>query len=145
MKNILLLFCLAIAVLLSATPLMAQEADKGSVFVVSVFTIDTQHDGSMSELDSLARMYADKVVRPNEKILSQKNMHHLYGSDQRDYVVITEYASWSDIEAATKRSGELIEQAWPDKDDRKAFFKAMTSYFLTHSDEIYKGIPHLDK
>ena len=72
-------------------------------------------------------------------------MRHASGSDSRDLVIITEYASWNDIDAAATRQGELMDTAWGDEAASKEFFKKFNKYFLMHTDEIYIGMAGMDK
>ena len=42
-----------------------------------------------------------------------------------------------------ERNGELIMEAWPDEDERNAFFDKLDDYFtMEHSDEIYATMPN---
>jgi hypothetical protein len=63
----------------------------------------------------------------------------------RDWVVISEYASWNDMDAANDMQNKLIEEAWPNEDDRRAWFAKFGKYTITHSDEILQERPDLTK
>lgn len=80
-----------------------------------------------------------------QKFGSQKNFRHYYGSDFRDWVVITEYKTWADIEAAAGINQELNKKKWPDDKKRAEFFRKVMKYFPTHSDEIYRELPKFGK
>ena len=125
MKKNTLNLILTICFLAVTITTQAQDEPEGSVFVVTTITVSTPEGGSMSELDSLSKLYVQNVIVPNEKIISEKTMMHYYGSDNRDLVVITEYANWCDIEEAGNVMGDLAKKAWPDDEDRKAFFSKL--------------------
>ncbi|NIR51505.1 hypothetical protein GWO43_23270, partial [candidate division KSB1 bacterium] len=103
--------------------------------------VDIPEDGTQAEFDEMMKEWAEKITRKNDKILNEWVMRHLSGSDSRDLVIITEYASWSDIEAAQKMQNKLMEAVWPDKKVRDAHMKKFGRYLVSHSDEIYSGIP----
>ena len=105
-------------------------------YTVTTWKVYVPEGGSMTEFNSLLQEYYDKVVSKNEFIISEKVMRHLSGSDMHDWVFITEYASWNDIDAASERQDELFEEGWPDEKSRQEFNKKFFSYAKTHSDEI---------
>ena len=140
MRNITLSLISAICFLLIASLTHAQDEPEGSVYVITTITVMTPDGGSMAELDSLNQLYLEKLVVPNDKIVSQESMMHYYGSDSRDLVVVTEYANWCDIEGSEDVMDDLAKAAWPDDAERKAFFQKWNSYFKMHSDEIYRGV-----
>lgn len=145
MKRVyLLLLAFVFAAFLFPQSGVAQD-EKGHYFVVTTWKLLPPADGSNAQLDSLFTVYHDKVVAKNDKVVSQKVMHHVYGDDMRDWVVISEYASWNDIDAAGDVSNKLIKEAWPDKAERQKFFKTFFKYVQTHSDEIYQDMPGLTK
>ena len=146
MKKRIFTFVLTIAVciLLLNSLSFAQEKEP-HFFVVTTWKTVMPDDGSAVERDSLMKEWTEKVLKKNEKIISQKNFRHYYGSDVRDWVIITEYKTWGDIEAAAKISQKLNKKSWPDDKKRSEFFKNLMKYFGTHSDEIYKDMPKFSK
>ncbi|HFA50058.1 MAG TPA: hypothetical protein ENJ95_13700 [Bacteroidetes bacterium] len=146
MKNIKNQFTCIIAVL--AFFLAAQSAtaqDEGHYFMVTTWKLHIPENGSGKELNSILEEWHKKVVLKNPKTISEKTLVHVSGSDQRDWVVITEYANWNDINEATKIDNKLVEEGWPDKAERKKFFEAFGKYSITHSDEILQEMPKLSK
>ncbi|SDL90076.1 hypothetical protein [Kriegella aquimaris] len=119
--------------------------DDGHYYTVTTWKLQVPQDGTRAELNGLMKEFSEKVVLKNEKIISEKVMHHISGADLRDLVIITEYANWNDIDAASTRQTELVETAWSNEDERNAFFKNWNKYVITHSDEIYQEIPELAK
>ena len=120
-------------------------AQDGHYYTVSTWKISIPEDGSNAEFSEIMKEWYDKVVSKNEKIVSEKVLRHSSGSDGRDWVFITEYASWNDIDAADERQNELVEAAWPNENERREFFKKFFKYADTHSDEILRELPELRK
>ena len=135
---------LVLALLLMLTPTNASAQDN-TVFTVTTWKITIPENGSQAELASLLDEFQKKVVLPNDKIISERAMRHLSGSDSRDLVFVTEYANWNDVEAASVKQGELINSAWKTENDRDAFFKKFNKYFVMHTDEMFSGLSNLDK
>lgn len=143
MKKLTFALVLSFAVMLLSANSFAQE--EGNYYTVTTWKISSPEDGSMSEFAQMMQEWYDKVVSKNEYIISERVMRHQSGADMRDWVFITEYASWNDIDAANKKQNELIEAGWPDKNERDAFFNKFWKYTDTHSDEIYQEIPSIRK
>ena len=142
MKKLLsTMFGFAIVILLSGSGF----AQDGNYFTVSTWKIVVPEGGSRAEFLELQKEWRDKIVSKNEKIISERVMRHQSGSDGRDWVFITEYANWNDIDLAAERQNELVEEAWPNEEERRAFFQKFFSYSQGHSDEIYQESPGLRK
>ena len=65
---------------------------------------------------------------------------HLYGSNSRDFIIITEYngSGLEVLEKADEEGFKLFKKWKPEKEDRIEFNKAVNKYYKsTHSDEIY--------
>ena len=135
------LFVLCI-VLFSCSITIAQN---DSFYTVTTWKVVVPEDGNLAELNTLLKEFKEKVTNPNQYIASERTLRHLSGSDSRDLVIITEYKSWNDIDAASTRQGELIESAWKTEEARKAFFTKFNKYFLMHTDEMYTGLNELHK
>lgn len=120
-------------------------AQEESFYTVTTWKVTIPENGSNTEFNSLLQEFQKKIVKPNSKIVSERVLRHLSGSDSRDLTFITEYASWNDIDEAATIQGELMQKAWPDEASRNGFFKKFNKYFLMHSDEIYSGMPELKK
>ncbi|GAB4329673.1 MAG: hypothetical protein Kow0037_04810 [Calditrichia bacterium] len=137
------LLILAIS-LLAAGNIFSQES-KASYYTITTWKIQVPEDGSRKEFLDMMKEWHTKVTLKNSKILSERSLLHQSGNDMRDFVLITEYASWNDIEAASEEQGKLVEAGWPDKEKRKAFFDRFWQYAKTHSDEIFRDDPALRK
>ena len=127
-------------------PAYSQE-EKGHIFWVQTWKSAMPDGGTEAERDALLTEWVESVTKKNEKIISTKNLEHVAGSDSRDWVVIVEYESWSDIAEARKITNELIEKKWPDEKKRTEFFDKLEKYFpdYWHADEIFRNMPKFDK
>ena len=143
MKTFRLHLCIFVCLLVFG--IQTTTAQDGPVYTVTTWKIDIPENGSNAEFNTLFKEFKQKVTRPNSKIISERVMRHLSGSDSRDLVIITEYANWNDIDAAATEQGKLIEKAWPDENSRKQFFDKFGKYFTMHTDEIYSALPDMDK
>ena len=112
----------------------AQNANH--VYTIQKWRVVIPANGSSAELDKLLQEWHDKIVMKNDKVISEIVMRHNTGSDSRDLLFVTEYANWNDIDAADKIQWNLVDQAWPNKDDRKEYFDTWNKYGRFHSDEI---------
>jgi hypothetical protein len=143
MKN----FKRTLAVLLSIAlvthlPVNAQEDSEPKV--PKFVTVTTFHwnldleDATPKAWKAVEKEFFDKVTSKNEYILGTDVLVHFFTADNTEVVFVAAYGSWADIEAGQNRSGELIKEAWPDEENRKAYFKKRNSYYDgRHSDEIY--------
>jgi hypothetical protein len=126
--------------------LMAQEDSepKAPKFIVAT-TLHWDLGGdtpSQKDWKATEKEFFDKVTSKNEYILGTGVMVHFFTADNSELIFVASYGSWADIEAGQKRNGELINEAWPDEEERKAFFKKKNSaYSDLHSDEIYVPAP----
>ena len=95
-------------------------------------------DFSMDEWKAVEKEFLDKVVKKNEHILGASFFMHQFTEDNTELEYVQTFASWDAIEKADERNGELIQEAWPDEDARRAFFDKRWQYYdMKHSDEIY--------
>ena len=121
------------------------SAQEGNYFTVTTWKLSIPENGTRAELNGLLKEFTEKISFKNDKIISERVLHHISGADLRDLVIISEHASWNDIDAASNMQNELINKAWPKEEDRNAFFKSWNKYVITHSDEIYQENPELTK
>lgn len=148
MKTSYSLTIILFALLLSfSMTVQGQESDtpEGHIFVVVTWETIRPQGGTMTEMDSLMTLYQNEVIKKNELIISEKNLRHLYGSNSGDWIVITEYANWNDVDASTARGEELFKAKWSTPEERIAFNTAFGKYFGNHSDEIYMEFPQYNK
>jgi len=129
-------FALFTIALLSNRVAFAQD-EEGSVFVITTNKMVIPDGGSGAERDSLLSLWYKNVTKKNKKILSQRELRHSWGSDVRDWVTITEYRSFGDIDEASKLNVKLEKKYWPNEQERRTFSMQLRKYFPMHSDEIY--------
>tara|TARA_B110000503_G_scaffold83499_2_gene127443 strand:+ start:2073 stop:2885 length:813 start_codon:yes stop_codon:yes gene_type:complete len=90
--------------------------------------------------------YNEKVTLKNPYVLGYYPSRHYWGSDSRDYMEGFMYNSLSDMEAANAKMLALIEAAWPDEKERKAFMDTMGKAFTgIHGDYVYRNEPTMRK
>lgn len=145
MKRLFLTSALTFSMLLFFFSSNTFAQNDGHYYTVTTWKIEIPEDGSNAEFMKLMEEWNAKVVSKNDKVISEKVFRHQSGSDMRDWVVVTEYASWNDIDAANNTQNELVNEGWPNADERSAFFKKFWKYVETHSDEIYQELPTLRK
>lgn len=127
------------------TSASSQTEDDGHIFVIVTWETLRPEGGTVAERDSLMTLFYDQMIKKNEYIVSEKNLWHLYGKNSGDWVVITEYANWADIEKASDRQNELMQEKWTTPEERRTFNRALAKYFGNHSDEIYQEVTQLAK
>jgi hypothetical protein len=134
-----------IAALFVAGSAFSQEQNADHLFVSTTFHTVMPEGGRFAERDSLMEIYHKLVTEKNPLILSQRVMQHFYGHDSHDMVVVTEYKSWADIDAADKKDTELFEKNWADQPARRQYNRTLNKYFTGHADEIYSERTKLRK
>lgn len=129
--------------LLGMLPLhtFAQEDEESRPAYVTITRVHANLDndeGSEDEWMELEKKFFDNVIAKNEHIAGAACLLHYYTGDNSELLWIQVYNSWEDLEKAQSKNGELIDAAWPDEDEREAFFAEQSSYYTgEHSDEIY--------
>ncbi len=116
------------------------EGDQGPQYIV----VTTMHwnmdndDFDMDEWKAVEKEFLEKVTKKNELIMGASVFLHRFTADNTELIVVQSYANWEDIDKAGNRNGELIMEAWPDADERSAYFEKRNNYYSDmHSDEIY--------
>ncbi|MBF8249117.1 MAG: hypothetical protein HW412_2148 [Bacteroidetes bacterium] len=123
----------------------SQEQSADHLFVSTTFHTVFPEGGRMVERDSLMEIYHKQVTEKNPLILSQRAMQHFYGHDSHDMIVVTEYKSWADIDAADTKNTELFEKYWATEAARRQYNRMLNKYFTGHADEIYSERTKLRK
>ncbi|WP_258103102.1 hypothetical protein [Marinoscillum sp. MHG1-6] len=135
-KKSALIYTMLLCSLLVAVPLSAQ--------IVSVSTAHWSFDKDIN-IDSWLETetkFHENVTMKNEHIKGANVLYHYYTADNSEILFVSVYENLAAIDKAQERNKELIEAAWPDEDERKAFFKKQSQAYSTmHSDEIYSSVP----
>ncbi|MCF6167948.1 hypothetical protein [Lutibacter sp.] len=124
----------------------AQE-EKKEEFKPVYITVTTAHRSSDPDVDysdwlKTEQEYFDKVTMKNDLIIGSGYYFHYFTSDDSEVKLVSVYKTWEDIEKSSKVTNDLINEGWPDEDERKAFFDKQNSYYSPmHSDEIYASLP----
>jgi hypothetical protein len=135
----LMLIVVFLVVVLTVQINAQEEAKKPEIYVVTTMHWNTdKEDGSNEEWLALEKEYLEKVTMKNEYIMGSSFYAHMLTPDSREFMQVHVYGSWEDIDKATKRNGELVNEAWTDEEARNAYFEKRNSYYADfHSDEIY--------
>jgi hypothetical protein len=123
----------------------AQSAEQPSFLTVTTIHWNLENkDFSMDKWKAVEKEYFDKVTSKNEYIIGSNVLMHYFTPDNTELKIVSVFSSWENIEKAEERSNELAKAAWPDKDQRTAFFKSQSAYYTNfHSDEIYSTLPYV--
>ncbi len=122
------------------TNLYAQQAQGNAVLIQNIEAAFPDN-GSRTEFDSLTALYNSKVWDKNPYVVSHKTVRHWWGNNSRDIIEITEIKTWDDIPKAMAKNNELFIEAFPTKEAREQFNKALNKYLTgKHSDEIYQEV-----
>ena len=106
--------------------------------------------GSAAEREALRDEYFEKVINKNDKILSWMELRHYWsgfvGGGDTPIIVVTEYANLEDADN-TSINREAILKAWPDEEERQAFFQKANKYNgWGHKDiGLYNNVVKLNK
>lgn len=107
-------------------------------FFIVVRTLHGVDGSDINEWKEVAEEYFNKVTSKNDLVVSQEVLLSYFSSNLGEVKLINVYKSWEDILGSTIVRDELIQQAWPDENERKAFFEKQNSFYTNlHSDEIY--------
>ena len=133
--NLLFLF----ASLLFTPFIYSQEEEKE--FEPLYITVTTLHgtDGiDFDEWKSVEQEYFNSVTSKIDLILSHEVLVNYFSPKFSEIKIVNVIKSWDDIIRINELREDLIEKAWPNEDNRKAFFEKQNSFYSSfHSDEIY--------
>lgn len=132
--------------LLFTESIIAQEEEKEEFNPVYI-TVTTAHRSADPDIDfsdwkKVEQEYFDKVTMKNDMIIGSGVYFHYFTPDDSELKLVSVYKSWNDIEESNDITDKLIEEGWPDEEERKAYFKKKNSFYSQmHSDEIYVSLP----
>jgi hypothetical protein len=143
-KSYRILMSMIIAAVFASTGFAQPAEEPGFITVTTLHWNMENKDFSMDKWKAIEKEIFDKVTSKNELITSSLFLMHYFTADNTELKIVNTYSSWENIEKAEERSNELAKAAWPDKDQRTAFFRSEAAYFTNfHSDEIYSGLPYV--
>ena len=142
MKVFSFVFSILFFVLLTNVTVIAQEQEEeGNVYAISTWKI--RFDQVDDFLDIM-----EKEMKPiytqNDHIKSMKVFTHLWGEDWM-VVMIAEYESMAEIDAAQKKTNELLKQKYPDEKERGELSDKRRKLIMGHTDNIVREVPNLRK
>ena len=144
MKPTKKLFVFITAAILCFNLSFAQENQRPEFVTVTTnhWNMDKE-DGSYDEWKTLQKEFFDKVTSKNEYILGTGVYTHRFTADNTEIIFVQSFKDWEAMGKFGERNEELIMEAWPDEDERNAFFDKLDDYFtMEHSDEIYATMPN---
>jgi hypothetical protein len=145
MKQVIFTAAVATAVFLTSATSIRAQAPTQHIYHVTNWTVSMPEDGSRAEMDSLSKIYVENVIKKAPLILHEWHFRHFFTGDNREYMIIDEYASMKDIEETNTKFGDLEKAAWPDTKKREAFLDRFNMYFTHHSDKIFAAVAGLTK
>ena len=142
MKVFSIAFSILLFLLLTNVTTIAQEQEEeGNVFAISTWKL------RFDQVDDFLEIM-EKEMKPiytqNDHIKSMKVFTHLWGEDWM-VVMITEYESLAGIEAAQKKTNELLKQKYPDEKERGELSDKRRKLIMGHTDNIVREVPNLRK
>ncbi|MFC2088777.1 hypothetical protein ACFLSX_04175 [Calditrichota bacterium] len=143
MKNQINLLVLVFALffLFNVQAFAQEQEEEGNVFAISTWKL------RFDKVDDFLEII-EKEMKPiyiqNEHIISLKVFTHLWGGDWM-VVMIAEYESLAEIEAAQKKSTELLKQKYPDEKKLNEVNDKRRKLIIGHTDNIVREVPNLRK
>ena len=104
-----------------------------------MYPISEVENGSSEEREELFNEYFNKVIMKNPKILSRRELRHYWsGSSGGGNVPVTIVMEYSNITDADNMSlnKPYNEKAWPNEEERDAFFKKRNKYIAPGHKDI---------
>jgi len=130
------LFCFVIC--LDSYVVSAQSEDDKNLNYITVTTLQGVDGFDFEAWKEVEEEYFEKVTSKIDLIKSHEFLFSYFSPRAGEIKVINVIGDWQDIVRINDLRSELIEEAWPDIDERNAFFEKQNSFYKSkHSDEIY--------
>jgi hypothetical protein len=120
-----------------------KRMDENTIVTVQEFYMKPMSQvegGTVKEREALFDEYHNKVIMKNDKILSRKELRHYWsgslGGGTNPFVIMTEFANIDDMINRTSDGRKTSQKAWPDDDDRSAFFEKRNKYLVPGHKDI---------
>ena len=144
MKNVKKLLLGTLALVLFWTPDMfaQEEAAKPGYLSVTTLYRTNNPDVDMSKWFETEKEFHDKVTMKNDLIIGAGFYFHYFTENDREVVTVTVHPTWEAIEESGNVNAKLVQEAWPDEEERSAFMQRRNSFYAAkHSDELYTTLP----
>ncbi len=138
-------YSLAVVFTVMCNLVVLAQMPEAHIYVVQTWYATWPEGGTEAERDTLIKQYFNKVTMKNPYVLHEWHLRHLFTEDSREYVIIGEYKSLSDLVASEAKFEELEKAAWPDEKIRGTFFDKFDSYYSYHNDKIFRAVEGLLK
>jgi hypothetical protein len=141
--NLIVSVMAAVTLLLNANVMAQDEVKEPKYYTVATAHWNMEYeDFDMDTWKAVEKEYLEKVIMKNEHIMGASVYLHHTTPDNTEILFVQVFDSWDAIEKASDHNGELAKEAWPEKENREAFFKKQNAYYANgHSDEIYSVLP----
>ena len=114
---------------------ITEEEQPAYVTVTTLYGVDGFDFEAWKEVEE---EYFNKVTSKIDLIRSHEVLMSYFAPQFSEIKVINVIRSWDDIMTINELRMELIEEAWPDEEERIAFFEKQNSFYKSkHSDEIF--------
>ncbi len=126
-------------VLLNSSAMLGQESnEESSSQYVTVTTLQGVKGFNFEEWKEVEQEYFEKVTSKIDLIISHEVLMSYFAPQFAEIKLINVINSWEDIMTINEMRVTLIEEAWPDEEERKAFFEKQNSFYKSkHADEIF--------
>lgn len=143
MKKVKKLLLGTFALLIFWTPDVFAQDEFSPVYLSVTMNYRTSNpDVDMSKWFETEKEFHDKVTLKNDLILSSGFYFHYFSENDREVITVNVHPSWEAIEKSGDVTAKLIEEGWPDEDERRAFMQRRNSFYAAkHSDELYTSLP----
>lgn len=124
-----------------------EETDDQPYLILSYnhFNMDKENFDNERWME-MEKEYRTKVLNNNEYISNFFVFTHRLTDDNSEIIHGMIVRGWDNIKKMQDANAEIIQKAWPDAEDRSAFFKEYNSFYsMDHSDEIYYAMPYHSK
>ncbi|MEL4456027.1 hypothetical protein [Lutimonas vermicola] len=138
MKPLSLSLVILFVAVLNLSPISGQEIIDGEQAYVTITTLHGVEGFDFEAWKEVEEEYFNKVTSKIDLIRSHEVLMSYFLPEFGEIKVINVIGSWEDIMTINEMRMALIEEAWPDEEERNAFFEKQNSFYKSkHEDEIY--------
>ncbi|WP_298530876.1 hypothetical protein [uncultured Algibacter sp.] len=123
-----------------------QDVSKDMICYVRTSHLAFPDDGDNDEIKMLMGENFDKLIKDNPLIKGYYPHRHAWGKDGTEIMEAYFLDSMTDLDKMFDGLEDLMKEAWPDEEVRKARWKKVNKYFTgVHGDAVYKFVAGLNK